>query len=55
MQKHEVDRTAVFSYANIATFDLVKLLSVIALTSESRFEYADFIAWGVGECIRGKT
>lgn len=54
MQKHEVDRVAVFSYPNVSTFDLVKLFRVIALTSQCGFEYSHFTACGVGECIRGK-
>jgi len=30
MQKHELDRAAVFSNANVFTFDLVKLFRVTA-------------------------
>lgn len=55
MQKHEVDRAAVFPHANVSTFDLVKLFRVIALMSQCRFEYSHFIACGSGECIRGKN
>ena len=55
MQKYEVDRVAVFSYANISTFELVKLCRLIPLTSQCRFEYPHFIACGVGEWLEEKT
>lgn len=54
MQKHEPDRAAVFSCANIFTFHLVKLFKVTGPASPCRLGYPDFILCGVGEGTRGE-